>query len=425
MARLGGIHEEGLFGGVPAFVDRALAPGYSDQTKALSLKSTARDIATLRHFFLSPNLVWFAMALAMHLGCPYDVDDAAAGWARGWVLKRLALNFSVAFAYYGYWHFMLYRTKDQGGASRKYEPDSWPTAGNMAHNLWYWSLGVAQWTFWECAMCRIWGTGGADFATDAAVFGDYTLLLKNAAVLLLVPVWRDFHFYVAHRFLHVRACYKYVHGLHHRNADPEPFSGMCMHPVEHLYYFSNAFFPTLLVDGLSPLVFLWALCVSKVAMRDFAPRARPRFRLSGSALDDAPMAPMVGARHRVRARPRWSAVERFEELRALERNHVAFHLATLTPTPRALVAKRQEALAWSYDVGLAHFWPPSQEFARAEIYASFPQAGPAFAPSLPRYYDNMRAAARPPSSSSATSVAPKRRAKIFASSKSTPPAKET
>ena len=41
MARLGGIHEEGLFGGVPAFVDRALAPGYSDQTKALSLKSTA------------------------------------------------------------------------------------------------------------------------------------------------------------------------------------------------------------------------------------------------------------------------------------------------------------------------------------------------------------------------------------------------
>ena len=32
--------------------------------------------------------------------------------------------------------------------------------------------------------------------------------------------------------------------------------------------------------------------------------------------------------------------------------------------------------------------------ARAEIYASFQQAGPAFAPSLPRYYDNMRPAAR-------------------------------
>ncbi|KAH8080458.1 C-4 methylsterol oxidase [Aureococcus anophagefferens] len=328
---------------------------------------------------------------------------------------------------------MLYRTKDQGGASRKYEPDSWPTAGNMAHNLWYWSLGVAQWTFWECAMCRIWEPA-ARTSRRTRRFSEITLLLKNAAVLLLVPVWRDFHFYVAHRFLHVRACYKYVHGLHHRNADPEPFSGMCMHPVEHLYYFSNAFFPTLLVDGLSPLVFLWvfvhlsiapgaghsgfedhfqadqyhylhhrkfecnygspssafldqffgtfreklgksgarsafdvlsdgplehvltfldckALCVSKVAMRDFLTvTAHPRFvarlkRLRG--FDDAPMAPMVDARERsfhLDTAALATTVERvavFEELRALERNHVAFHLATLTPTPDPR-ARRQD-----------------------------------------------------------------------------------
>jgi len=37
----------------------------------------------------------------------------------------------------------------------------------------------------------------------------------------------------------------------------EPFSGMCMHPVEHLYYFSNCLFPTLFLPGLSPLIFLW------------------------------------------------------------------------------------------------------------------------------------------------------------------------
>ena len=30
--------------------------------------------------------------------------------------------------------------------------------------------------------------------------------------------------------LHVRALYKFVHALHHRNADPEPFSGISMHP---------------------------------------------------------------------------------------------------------------------------------------------------------------------------------------------------
>jgi sterol desaturase/sphingolipid hydroxylase (fatty acid hydroxylase superfamily) len=50
---------------------------------------------------------------------------------------------------------------------------------------------------------------------------------------------------------------RYVHKLHHRNADPEPFSGITMHPVEHLYYFSNAFTPSLYLSNLSPLVFTW------------------------------------------------------------------------------------------------------------------------------------------------------------------------
>ena len=49
---------------------------------------------------------------------------------------------------------------------------------------------------------------------------------------------------------------KYVHSLHHRNADPEPFSGMTMHPIEHLYYFSNALTPVIYMR-LSPLIFLW------------------------------------------------------------------------------------------------------------------------------------------------------------------------
>ena len=75
--------------------------------------------------------------------------------------------------------------------------------------------------------------------------------------VLLVPLWRDLHSYIAHRFVHIRAVYRFVHSLHHRNADPEPFSGLTMHPVEHLYYFSNALVPVLYVSGLSPLIFLW------------------------------------------------------------------------------------------------------------------------------------------------------------------------
>ena len=28
---------------------------------------------------------------------------------------------------------------------------------------------------------------------------------------------------------------RYVHSLHHKNTDPDPWSGLCMHPIEHLY----------------------------------------------------------------------------------------------------------------------------------------------------------------------------------------------
>jgi hypothetical protein len=26
----------------------------------------------------------------------------------------------------------------------------------MLHNLWYWSLGIVQWTWWEAVMVRLW-----------------------------------------------------------------------------------------------------------------------------------------------------------------------------------------------------------------------------------------------------------------------------
>ena len=114
-----------------------------------------------------------------------------------------------------------------------------------------------QWTFWEYVMARLWATNKVPYATNEEILADAKLMALNLAFVFIIPMWRDIHFYIAHRFIHIRAIYKYVHSLHHRNADPEPFSGMTMHPIEHLYYFSNVFVPCLYLDGLSPLIFLW------------------------------------------------------------------------------------------------------------------------------------------------------------------------
>ena len=42
-----------------------------------------------------------------------------------------------------------------------------------------------------------------------------------------------------HRLIHWPPLYRTVHKLHHNNVNPGPWSGISMHPVEHLLYFSG------------------------------------------------------------------------------------------------------------------------------------------------------------------------------------------
>jgi sterol desaturase/sphingolipid hydroxylase (fatty acid hydroxylase superfamily) len=56
--------------------------------------------------------------------------------------------------------------------------------------------------------------------------------------LVVLPLWREVHFYSVHRLIHVPWLYGAIHSLHHRNTNPGPWSGLSMHPVEHVLYFS-------------------------------------------------------------------------------------------------------------------------------------------------------------------------------------------
>ena len=58
------------------------------------------------------------------------------------------------------------------------------------------------------------------------------------AIFLLIPIWESFYFYLIHRVLHSKLLYRF-HALHHRNTDVGPWSGLSMHPVEHLFYFGT------------------------------------------------------------------------------------------------------------------------------------------------------------------------------------------
>ena len=59
------------------------------------------------------------------------------------------------------------------------------------------------------------------------------------ALIVLIPMIREVHFYLIHRLLHWKPLYRAAHYLHHRNVNIGPWSGLSMHPIEHLLYFSG------------------------------------------------------------------------------------------------------------------------------------------------------------------------------------------
>lgn len=158
----------------------------------------------------------------------------------GWVLFLLARNAVLTVLFYGAFHLPLYARKLQGGAFKynaKWLDEANPVflfrrqiLDNMA-----WSLGsgVTIWTAYEAFTLWAFANGVIPFVSWSAHPGYCTL------IMLLVPLFREVHFYAIHRLIHWPPLYRAVHRLHHNNVNPGPWSGLAMHPVEHLMYFSG------------------------------------------------------------------------------------------------------------------------------------------------------------------------------------------
>ena len=246
----------GSFFRAPAWVDESKPPGTTSQASAYCPSPHWWAQAyTGYSLFFSPNLVWLAIALAVWALAPYDIDAAVRDGTltAAWWRTRASVNLAVVYAYFGFWHVSLYWL---GAGRRPFKADRAPLRyGRLAHNLLYTTLGVLQWTGWEALVVRAYASGRLPYLRDDEAFGTLAGGLNLLLSFFWVPLWRSWHFYFAHRLLHIRPLYRFVHSLHHRNTDIEPFSGLCMHPVEHLYYFACAA-PSLYVYA-SPFAFMW------------------------------------------------------------------------------------------------------------------------------------------------------------------------
>merc|ERR1719499_1555111 len=214
-----------------------------------------KGIAKLTYMFYSPNLVWCAIAILIYVLVPYDFESAREGWSLSWIWPRAVVNTALVLGYFGFWHVTLYWL---GWGERKFRPDQRPGKARMIHNVGYSVLGALQWTAWEVIFIRMYATGKIPHIADSEAFATPGNIARMILWTFGVPLVRDIHFYFAHRFIHMKCLYNYVHSLHHRNTDIEPFAGLCMHPIEHLYYYS-CIFPSLYFY-MSPFHFWWNGC---------------------------------------------------------------------------------------------------------------------------------------------------------------------
>lgn len=195
-----------------------------------------------------PNYVWpwqtffFLVAAACWLYFSPATEQLTSVSLRefGVLLVR---NCMLLIAFTSAWHFWLYVRRAQG-AEYKYSAD-WLAIDDATflfrNQLWdnvFWSLccAVPIWTAYEAASLWLHANQyipAVDWGSDPV----YCTLLA-----LAIPLWVQTHFYVFHRLLHWRPLYRSIHYIHHKNINVGPWSGLAMHPIEHVLMFSAVAF---------------------------------------------------------------------------------------------------------------------------------------------------------------------------------------
>ena len=148
-------------------------------------------------------------------------------------------NFILLIAIIGSWHLWLYVWRKQD-TKFKYNR-SWPNKkskvflfSNQTYDNMFWTLvsGVPIWTTYEVLLLWAYANGIAPMIN----FNEHPI--GFVALFFLIPFVHEVGFYFCHRALHWPPLYKIAHKVHHQNINPGPWSGISMHPLEHLMYFA-------------------------------------------------------------------------------------------------------------------------------------------------------------------------------------------
>ena len=173
--------------------------------------------------------IWFTPSL-----------EQAKQFELSWMLEIGLRNLVIVLMVAGGLHLLLFTFSKQNNEQRY---DARPLAknsrvfhfGNQVWDNMFWTLAssVPIGTLWECVLLWAYANGYASLL----IFSESPILFIG--LLFVVPIWSGFHFYWYHRLGHVQPLYRWFHSWHHKNINTGPWSGHAMHPVEHLFLYSD------------------------------------------------------------------------------------------------------------------------------------------------------------------------------------------
>ena len=190
-------------------------------------------------YFLPRNICYMVLALFTWFFLTPALNEMKT-FQLDWIAFIYGRNLILMLLIFGGWHVRFHTIKAQG---RKYSFNkNWPKEkhrrflfNNQVHDNMFYSIfsGCSIWSGYE--VITMWA-----FANNLIPFLSWeTSPTWFILLFLAIPVFRDAHFYLVHRVLHIKFLYKHVHALHHKNIDIGPWSGLAMHPFEHFLYFSG------------------------------------------------------------------------------------------------------------------------------------------------------------------------------------------
>jgi len=165
-----------------------------------------------------------------------QMQELGLSWPLRIYLINLAATLLLGSALHGY----LYKWSGQNMRlkfdARPMQKGTRFTFGDQVWDNLFWSLvwAVPVWSMWMIAYFYVASNGWVPQLESVSSSPVWFVLL-----FFVIRFWQSFHFYWIHRLIHIPFLFNKVHHVHHRNVSVGPWSGLSMHPVELVLYFSG------------------------------------------------------------------------------------------------------------------------------------------------------------------------------------------